>query len=299
VEPNVVTYNSLIASCSRNGDIVGGEKWAYKAEQTDITAGAPRSTAVVDTCATWDESPAEKQMEKMISSKSEPNVVTYSSMIDACAKVGDRDGAERWYRRMLERGLRPNGHTLSSVITACAKAGDALAASQYMMRMEKAHVQLGVVVYGSVLHACAKAHDSETAKKVFQHMQSSSIQTNAFVYSLTGNTLAYCGDWVGVEKLKKMMTKAGHSMTEHFLCAQLLSYGNCRPRQPQRAEAAFVDARAKGILVNKHVLDALRRAVGSAQCKLLAASEDTWPKQVPQIQQIHPTATTYGKAGAR
>jgi len=283
VEPNIVTYNSLIVSCSRNGDIAGAEKWAYEAEQVDITAGVTNLTAMVDSCAKCDESPEEKQMESMPSSKAEPRVVTYSSMIDACAKVGDRDGAERWHRRMLERGLQPNGHTLSSVITACARAGDASAASEYLMNMEKAH--LDVIVYGSVLNACAKAGDSERAKQVFQHMQSSGIQPNAFVYSLMAQALAYCGDWVEVEELEKMMTKAGYSMCEHFLSAKLLSYARAWPRQPQRAEAAFIDAHARGVPMNKHVLGAFRRAVGTVRCKQLTAAEDIWPKQVPQVQQ--------------
>jgi len=284
VEPNIVIYNSLIVAFSRNGDIAGAERWAYEAEKIDIAARVTNQTVAVNACAKCDEPPAGKQMEKMSSSKAESNVVTYSSMIDAYAKVGDRDGAERWHRRMLERGLQPNGHTLSSVITACAKAGDALAASRYLMSMEKARIQLDVVVYGSVLNACAKAGDRERAKKVFQHMQASGIQPNGFVYSSMAQSLAYCGDWVGVEELEKMMTTAGYAMTEHFLCAQLLSYALALPRQPQRAEAAFIDARAKGILVNRHVLGALRRAVGAARCKQLTTAEGTRPKPAPQTQ---------------
>jgi len=291
VKPNVVTYNSLIVSCSRNGDIAGAEKWALEAEKVDI-AGLINYTAEVNTFATCDESPAEKQTEKMNSSKVEPNVVTYSSMIDACAKVGDRHGAERWHRRMLERGLQPNGHTLSSVITACAKAGDASAASEYLMSMEKA--QLDIVVYGSVLNACAKAGDSERAKKVFQHMLSTGIKPNAFAYSLMAQTFAYRGDWLEVEKLEKMMIKAGYSKSEHFLCAQLLSYARAWPRQPQRAEAFFMDARAKGIPVNKHVLGAFRRAVGAVRCKQLTTAENAQPTQVPHSQHQWPPA-----AGAR
>merc|ERR1740123_1890477 len=80
------------------------------------------------------------------------------------------------------------------------------------------------------------------------------------------------------------MTKSGYSMTEHFLCAQLLSYARAVPRQPERAETAFIDARAKGIMVNSHVLRAFRRAVGAAWCNQLTTAEDTWPKQVLQMQ---------------
>jgi len=298
VEPNVVTYNSLILACSRNGDVAGAEKWAYKAEQVDIAAGATDHTAVVGACGNGDESPTEKQMEKPSSPKAEPNVVTYTSMIDACAKVGDRAGAERWHKRMVERGLQPNPHTFSSVITACAKAGDAVAASQYLKIMEEAQIQPDVVVYGSVLNACARAGDVERAKKIFQHMQSSGIHPNAFAYSLMAQTLAYRGDWLEVEKLEKMMIKAGFSVNEHFLSAQLLSYARAWPRQSQRAEATFLDARAKGVQLNKHVFGALRRAVGAMRCKQLISGEDTLPQEAPQSQQPQQTPAAGAKQGS-
>jgi len=299
VEPNIVTYNSLILACSRNGDVAGAEKWAYKAEQIDIAAGVTDCPAVVNACGNGDESPAQKQTEKMNSSKAEPNVVTYSSMIDACAKVGDRAGAERWHKRMVERGLQPSAHTFSSVITACAKAGDALAASQYLKMMEQAKIQPDVVVYGSVLNACSRAGDVERAKKIFQHMQSSGIHPNAWAYSLMAQTLAYRGDWLEVEKLEKMMTKAGYSVNEHFLRAQLLSYARAWPRQSQRAEATFLDARARSIAMNKHVFGALRRAVGATRCKqLTSGEEDTLPQQVPHPQQHRQTPAAGAQHGS-
>ena len=49
---------------------------------------------------------------------------------------------------------------------------------------------------------------------------------------------------------------------EYFLYALLLAYASGRPRQCERAEAAFRKAFARGVEANKHVLTALGRAVG-------------------------------------
>lgn len=272
LKPNVITYNSLILTCSRNGDIEGAERWAYEAEKADLSAVFVSHSAAVDDSAKYgDECHAEKRR----SCKAEPNVVTYSAMIDACAKAGDRVRAEFWHRRMLARGLQPNAHTFSSVISACAKAGDAVAASQHLMNMEEAQVQADVVVYSSVLNACAKAGDTHRAKKVFQQMQSLGIQPNIIAYSSLAQSLAYRGDWIEVENLKTLMIIEGHSMNDRFLCALLLSYALACPRQAQRAEAAFADACAKGVLLNKHIFAALRRAVGKARCKQLVSAQYT------------------------
>jgi len=281
--PNVISYNSLILSCSRNGDVDGAEKWAYEAEKADLNAKMVEVYAKHDD--NDDECHAQRRADKMTSSKADPNVVTYSTMIDACAKAGDRVRAEFWHRRMLARGLQPNAHTFSSVISACAKAGDAVAASQHLMMMEKAQVRSDVVVYSSVLNACAKAGDTKRAKKVFQQMQSSGIQPNLIAYSSLAQSLAYRGDWMEVENLGNMMTNEGYVMNDRFLCALLLSYALAFPRQAQRAEAAFVDACAKGVPLNTHILAALRRAVGKARCKQLFLARDQMPQQASNMQQ--------------
>jgi len=280
VQPNVVTYNSLIVACARNGDIVGAEKWAYAAENLDLSARASDHAASVDARAKCDDDG--KQVKKMCSLKVEPNVVTYSSIIGACAKAGDRIRAEWWHKRMLERGLQPNGHTFSSVITACAKAGDVVAASRYLDDMQRAQIPADRVVYGSILNACAKASDAERAKKMFEQMQSSGIQPNAFHYAALAQSLAHTGNWVEVENLQRTMINSGIPLDEHFLYALLLAYSRNRTRQPQRAEAAFLDARAKGVRANKHVLTCLRKAVGMVRYKELMAAGDVLPQQMTQ-----------------
>mmetsp|Transcript_79446 Transcript_79446/g.153616 ORF Transcript_79446/g.153616 Transcript_79446/m.153616 type:complete len:86 (+) Transcript_79446:2-259(+) len=45
-----------------------------------------------------------------------------------------------------------------------------------------------------------------------------------------------------------------------------------------------MDARAKGVPMNKHVFRALRRAIGTQRFTQLTAAVDTWPHSVPQIQ---------------
>ena len=97
----------------------------------------------------------------------EPNVVSYSAMIDACAKVGDAAKAQRWHQRMRNEGVQPNAHSYSAVINAMAKSGHLLAAYEEFERMEQAGVVADVVVYSGLLDACAKAGDLVKAKEVF------------------------------------------------------------------------------------------------------------------------------------
>ena len=51
----------------------------------------------------------------------EPNVVSYTTTIGACARGGQQDAvaAAAWLERMKQRGVRPNYHTYNTALAAC------------------------------------------------------------------------------------------------------------------------------------------------------------------------------------
>ena len=55
--------------------------------------------------------------------------------------------------------LQPNMRSYSSIINTCAQKADVERAEQWFCWMEKAHVQPNVVSYGSVINACAQKGD--------------------------------------------------------------------------------------------------------------------------------------------
>merc|ERR1740133_965173 len=191
-------------------------------------------------------------------------------MIDACAKGGDPERAELWHTRMLLKGVRPNAHSFSAVINACAKAGNVDSAVHWLNQMESNGVAVDVVVFSSVLDACAKVGDCDKAKLVFDQMRLQGVIPNVGTYASLARPFAHNGDWQEVESLAEQMKSQGLEMNEYFLYALLLSYASSKPRQAERAEQAFRDAKSMKVGVNKHVMTALARAVGRAKANQLA-----------------------------
>merc|ERR1740130_2407741 len=191
----------------------------------------------------------------------EPNVVSYSAMIDACAKANDPARAVQWYEAMRMRGVAPNGHSIAALINVCAKRGDVASACWWLESMEAIDLSPDVVVYTSVLDACAKAKNTAVATQVFSKMRSQGVQPNIFAYSALARAFAHRGEWHEVEALARQMAVEGQAMNEYFLYTQLLAYANGKPRQAERAEQVFRDALAMGVKPNKHVFTALQRAV--------------------------------------
>merc|ERR1719401_2864057 len=101
-------------------------------------------------------------------------------------------------------------------------------------------------------------------------MRAAGIKPNVVAYTSLARPLAHKGDWRAVEALGEEMRADGLAMNAYFLYAQLLAYGAARPRQADRAEAAFRQACGRGVEANRHVLQGLARAVGRPRCHQLA-----------------------------
>merc|ERR1719487_2348748 len=105
---------------------------------------------------------------------------------------------------------------------------------------------------------------------MLKHMQANGIKANIIAYSCVARAFARVGKWAMVESLQQQLEKEGLQINEYFLYALLDAYGHGKPRQPQRAEAAFRDAMAKGLQANEHVLSTLARVLGRRQALELA-----------------------------
>merc|ERR1719359_252468 len=91
-----------------------------------------------------------------------PNVVTFNSVINACAQCGDVDRAESWFRRMLAKEVTPSVETFNSLINACAKAGDALRAEEWFEEISSHGLEPDAFSYSTLSHARAATRNTPT-----------------------------------------------------------------------------------------------------------------------------------------
>jgi len=229
-------------------------------------------TTVIDACAkAGDMVRAEFWMQRLLDEGAQPDVVSYCAMIDACAKSGDAKKACKWHEKMQSNGIQPNAHSFSAVINACAKAVDLPLACQWIEEMGKAGVAADVVIYANVLDACAKVKNGELARLVFDQMIACGIRPNIVVFTSLARSFAHSGNWQEVERIAEEMLAHKVAMNEYFLYVLLIAYSQAKPqREADRAEAAFLQATRNGIKMNKHIMVALERAVGSTHSQNLA-----------------------------
>lgn len=67
------------------------------------------------------------------------------------------------------------------------------------------------------------------------------------------------------------MNADGIAMNDYFLYALILAYGNSKPKQCERAEAATRKAVATGIHMNHQLVGGLTRVLGRSAAEALAS----------------------------
>merc|ERR1719222_308978 len=84
-----------------------------------------------------------------------PGLLTFNSVINACAKAGDVCRAEHWLSEMSERGVKPDTVSYSTVIHACLRAHDPHRAEHWLTNMQAAGEPPSNFCFNSVIQAFA------------------------------------------------------------------------------------------------------------------------------------------------
>lgn len=182
---------------------------------------------------------AEDMLQRLLSSKIDPNVMTYNSLINAHAKDGNWEGAEDVMRRLLERGIDPNVTTYNSIIKAYTKDGNSDGAEDVLHRMQEQCLKANVTTWSSVINAYATKGDWQVshptgplhsftqsllclskvsplsdgrlqgAEDVLRRMQEHRVEPNVTTYSSVINAYANKGHWAGAEDVLHRMEVKG------------------------------------------------------------------------------------------
>merc|ERR1719238_272 len=164
---------------------------------------------------------------------------------------------------MVEAGIEASNQSVTSVISACAKVGNVDMAEAWLDRYEEFKVEPDVIAFSSVIDACAKAGDSERGMRVFERMRAKGVKPNVVAYSALARPIARQGDWRRVEELEAEMRNDGLRMNEYFLYALLDAYACAKPKEEERAERAFRRAMKAGVKANDFVRGALCKIMGA------------------------------------
>lgn len=111
-------------------------------------------------------------------------VVTYNTVISACARAGEVSTAKNLLLKMKQSGVQPNIISFNSVMTACASTSrwkDALSILDQCHR--EPGVQPNIITYTHAMRACAKGRQTNRALTLLQVVKDMKLPLDNYCYT--------------------------------------------------------------------------------------------------------------------
>eukprot|EP00971_Amphidinium_carterae_P202481 4017673-Amphidinium_carterae.1 len=189
VDPNVVTYTSLINAHSKAKQPTAALEVLHKMQKAGVTPTVVTYGALIGILAQRGlVEEAMNVLKEMASLKVPPNGICMSAAINAHAEAartrpGMWQGAVALLEDMQSRALEPNQRTLGSVMKAACNASSSEVAIDMLHNMEQRHgIAPGVADFNMVMRSCVEGRQIQTVFTTFEKMQSHGVQADEISY---------------------------------------------------------------------------------------------------------------------
>eukprot|EP00268_Persea_americana_P059866 TRINITY_DN7399_c1_g1_i1.p1 TRINITY_DN7399_c1_g1~~TRINITY_DN7399_c1_g1_i1.p1 ORF type:complete len:542 (-),score=118.46 TRINITY_DN7399_c1_g1_i1:1158-2783(-) len=179
--PDSITLVSVLPACADVGSLRIGRAIHGYAVRAGFELLVNVSTALVDMYAKC----SLIGIARLVQVK---NVVSWNSMIDACAQCGDSGEAMALFRKMLDEGLKSTGVSIMGALHACAGSGD-LEQGRYIHEL-LLRIGLGsdVSVMNSLIAMYSKRKRADIAAEIFENLSGKTLVSwNAMILGYAQN----------------------------------------------------------------------------------------------------------------
>ena len=217
----VDTYDLTPAQIERA--IVQAGRQGRTDQAMQIYEQLPRPTirqvnAAIDACARARPVRLDQAFELLDTMPVPPNVYTFGSLMNACARAGDVQKAQALLQDMEENyQVKPNAVVYHAAVTAAARVPDPDVAWQLLEQARTRHaLPLSVVGYNAAINAAAKAGEIDQAVALVERMESQEDPLvpapDAVTYATLLAAFEQVQDWNSLMKYADQMQKAGHKL---------------------------------------------------------------------------------------
>jgi len=189
IRPTSITIGCMIEAVVNSGDAEGAYELVHQMLDDDQCR---ESLNAVIYCSVLKGFTREKKLERawdvykeMERRNVEVSVVTFNTIIDACARCGRMDQVSRVQEDMARSGVPPNLITYSSLIKGYCRMGDIQTAFDILRRMKsEGNARPDEIMYNSLLDGCAQSNLVDEGLKLLEEMQREGVKPSNFTLSI-------------------------------------------------------------------------------------------------------------------
>ncbi|GFZ02323.1 pentatricopeptide repeat (PPR) superfamily protein [Actinidia rufa] len=236
--PNSVTLSSILPSLSHFSNLKGGKEIHAYAIRNSFDSNIYVATAIIDTYAklgflqgaqrvfdqskyssviVWtaiisayaahgDANTALDLFDKMVNSGTQPDPVTFTAILAACAHSGMVDEAwENFDAMLVKYSIQPSVEHYACMIGVLSRAGKLSEAVEFISKMP---IEPSAKAWGALLNGASVSGDVELGKFACDHLFE--IETeNTGNYIIMANLFSRAGRWEEAEKVREKMMSLG------------------------------------------------------------------------------------------
>jgi pentatricopeptide repeat protein len=134
-----------------------------------------------------------------------PDVVTYTTVIKALGRMGDKSGAMQIFNMMRKDQVRLNEYAWTAIINAMCRTGDFKAGLRLLYEMKQTGVQPTKVTYRAMVVSAGRDGQVTLALALLQQMQTSGLQLEPVLMANLIRSLAEAGTVPDALRLHQQM----------------------------------------------------------------------------------------------
>ncbi|KAK3128626.1 hypothetical protein QOZ80_6BG0464320 [Eleusine coracana subsp. coracana] len=159
VEPDLVSFNTLINAMAKSGCLAAGVALdlLFEVRQAGLRPDVITYNTLISACSQSSNlEDALSVFEEMMASECRPDLWTYNTMVSVCGRCGKVQEAERLFTELLEKGFKPDAISYNSLLYAYAKEGDADNVERVCEELVKAGFTKNEITYNTMIHMYGK-----------------------------------------------------------------------------------------------------------------------------------------------
>ena len=308
IQPDVVSFNSLIAAHANAGEPQRARSWLARMTKWGVTPDVVSYTSAISGFAKAREpSVASSLFDEMLAAGVSPDLKTFTVLVEAHAVSGNPHEARRWLMRASEAGCSPNVVTYSCVAKGYAIAGDMDRVFEVLDEMDSAGVAPNAATFHSLLARCSRSGEADAALKLLDRMGNGArganvkdaVRPTTLAYNLVIGCLMRLGRESEAEALKISMESAGVP-PDSVTFSSLIVHGGNKPTGPSRAADYITTLRNVGLTPD---VQCYNKVIAScARARLPELAED-WLRKMsdagvsPDLISFSSVISAYAKFG--
>lgn len=157
-----------------------------------------------------------------------PNLVTYNTLLRACAQAKQHEKLEELFKEMELEGFKPDIYTFNGVLDAHGKAGDFAAMESLLKKMRHCKVKADFITYNTMIDAYGKAGNIEKMEEALKNMALAKVKPQLSTLNSLVNNYGAAKCVNQMEMVLKTMSELGVRPTLITYEVLMKGYGNAK-----------------------------------------------------------------------